>query len=114
VSDERRQHPRVAAEGTCVIRDEQGVDRPFELVDLSECGARLKCSIPIGAMTRIRVQMQLPGDRVGRAEDARLATVGVIVWSHRIADGVYDTGVFFPELAEDQASLLQAYVLSSV
>lgn len=112
--DERRQHPRVGADGACKILDEEGVERPFELVDLSESGVRFTCSAPIGAMTRIQVQMVLPGERVGHDEDVAFATMGVIVWNHRVADDRYDTGVFFPELAEDHAALLQAYVLSAV
>ena len=113
MSDERRQAPRVAAQGACTIRDEGGTERPFELVDLSESGARLTCTVPIGAMTRIRVQMVLPAERVGRGSDVSFATVGVIVWSHRLADDQYDTGVFFPELEDRHAALLQAYVLSA-
>ncbi len=119
MSEERRKHPRVQAAGTGTIRDPQGEERVFELVDLSESGARLRCRAPIGAMTRIRVAMLLPGPRIGRDEDVRLDTVGVIVWSHRIdpapPDGApgYDTGVFFPELDEDGAALLQVYVLSA-
>lgn len=48
MSKERRQHPRVPASGpgSCAIRDEQGRERPFEIMDLSECGARLRCSTP--------------------------------------------------------------------
>ncbi len=115
MSDERRQSPRVAVpeHGSCTIRDDQGAERAFDLVDLSECGARLHCGAAIGAMTRIHVAMQLPGERVGRDADAAIETVGVVVWSHRLEDDVYDTGVFFPELDEESAALLQAYVLSA-
>lgn len=113
MAENRRKHDRVPAEGPCTIRDPDGEERPFELVDLSESGARLKCGTPIGAMTRIHVAMVLPAARLGRDEDVRLETVGVIVWSHRIADEEYDTGVFFPELDADDAALLQAYVLSA-
>jgi len=120
MSEERRQHQRVKAAGACTIRDADGAEKPFELVDLSESGARLRCREPIGAMTRIHVAMLLPGPRVGRDEDVRLETAGVIVWSHRLdpapeaGEPGYDTGVFFPELDEESAALLQAYVLSAV
>ncbi len=123
MTDERRTNQRVAAQGPCTIRDADGTERPFELIDLSESGARLRCSDPIGAMTRIHVAMNLPGPRIGQDADIQLETVGVIVWSHRTAapadapqgeDGAfYDTGVFFPELSEESAALLQAYVLSA-
>lgn len=114
MTDERRKHRRVPASMACLIRSEEGDERPFELVDLSESGARLKCAFPIAAMTRIHVILELPARRVGRDENARLETDGVIVWSHRVEDDVYDTGVFFPELETENAELLQAYVLSAV
>ena len=113
MTESRRKSPRVAAQGACTIRDPEGGEHAFELVDLSECGARLRCEIPIGAMTRIHVSMLLPGDRVGQDDDARLETMGVIVWSHRVEEGVNDIGVFFPELDDTGAAMLHAYVLSS-
>ncbi len=114
MTDDRRKHRRVPAPFPCVIRTDDGAERPFELVDLSESGARLKCAFPIAAMTRIAVQIRLPAVRIGREEDAGLDTTGVIVWSHRVEDDVYDTGVFFPELSDENAALLQAYVMSAV
>lgn len=115
MSDERRKHPRVPAllTGPCTIRGEDGAEAAFELQDLSECGARLTCEAAIGAMARIHVAMRLPGDRIGRDEDTTVETMGVVVWSHQAEDGGYDTGVFFPELDEESAALLQAYVLSA-
>jgi len=115
MSEERRSSPRVAVpmQGACTIRDEGGEERTFELIDLSECVARLTCGIAIGAMTRIHVAMRLPGERVGRDEEVAVETVGVVVWSHRASEGAYDTGVFFSELDEESAALLQAYVLSA-
>jgi hypothetical protein len=114
MSEERRKHQRVPASLACVMRDAEGAERPFELVDLSESGARLTCSLPIAAMTRIHVRLDLPAGRIGREDDARLETLGVIVWSHRLDDDHFDTGVFFPELDPASADLLQAYVLSAV
>jgi hypothetical protein len=114
MTEQRRKTPRVAAQGPCAIRDPDGTEHAFELVDLSECGARLRCEVPIGAMTRIHVAMLLPADRVGQGEDVRLETPGVIVWSHRLEEDIHDIGVFFPELNDEGAALLQAYVLSAV
>lgn len=114
MKDERRKHQRVPAQFPCVIRADDGSERPFELVDLSESGIRLKCGMPLPAMTRIHVVLQLPAGRIGREADERFETAGVIVWSHRVDDDVYDTGVFFPELEPTGAELLQAYVLSAV
>ena len=78
MTEQRRKSQRVAAQGPCTIRDPDGTEHAFELVDLSECGARLRCEVPIGAMTRIHVAMRLPGDRVGQEADASLETAGVI------------------------------------
>ncbi len=95
------------------MRNEDGGERRVELIDLSESGVRLTCDAALAALTRIQVTMMLPGDQVGRDEDAQLATAGVIVWSHRINSGTYDTGVFFSELSHDESELLKAYVASA-
>lgn len=113
-SDERRRHQRVPARIPCLLRDDAGTESPFDVVDLSESGVRLRCGQPISAMTRIRVSMQLPPERIGRDDPAEVDTVGVVVWSHEVSGGQYDTGVFFSELDEDDRALLQAYVLSAV
>ena len=111
---ERRRHHRVSADLPFRLVNEQGDEETFDLVDLSESGARITCGHPISAMTRIRVAMVLPGRLVGQEDDVRLATTGVVVWSHRVEDDVYDTGVFFPELDPASSDLLQAYVMSAV
>jgi Na+-transporting NADH:ubiquinone oxidoreductase subunit NqrB len=114
MTEERRKTRRVPASIACIMRDAEGQEQPFDLVDLSESGARLTCANAIAAMTRIHVRVELPAARVGRVADARVETLGVVVWSHQVEDAVYDTGVFFPELAPEHLSLLQAYVLSAV
>lgn len=111
---ERRRHTRVEASMPCTLVRDDGDKQSFELLDLSESGVRMRCKSDMAAMTRIQVAMLLPGARVGRDEDVRLDTEGVVVWSHAVNDGIYDTGVFFPELDDDQRGLLQAFVLSSV
>ncbi len=110
MGNERRRHQRVRAEVPLRLLNEQGDEEPFELVDLSESGARITCRHPINAMTRIRVAMLLPGRAVGHDGDVRLDTTGVVVWSHRAEDGRYDTGVFFSDLEDEQRGLLQAFV----
>ena len=113
MSDERRRDRRVPAQGPCTIVGGDGTERAFELVDLSESGARLTCEAAIDAMTRVQVVLVLPADRLGHTEDATLQTVGVVVWSHQTEDAVFDTGVFFPELDDDSASLLRNYVATA-
>ena len=114
MSDERRRDRRVPAHGPCTIVGGDGAERPFDLVDLSESGARLTCANPIDAMTRVQVVLMLPGDRLGRSDDARLETVGVVVWSHQTGDAIFDTGVFFPELDDRTAGLLRNFVATAV
>ena len=111
---ERRQHTRVEATMPCTLVQENGEKEAFELLDLSESGVRMRCKADMTAMTRIQVAMVLPAARVGRDEDVRLDTEGVVVWSHAVNEGIYDTGVFFPELSDDHRGLLQAFVLSAV
>lgn len=114
MSDERRVHQRVPGKLPCVLRTSAGEDASFDLIDLSESGARIRCAHALTAMTEIGVALELPGGRVGSESDVRLETRGVVVWSHPIGDGRFDTGVFFPELDDASRATLQAYVLSAV
>jgi hypothetical protein len=114
---ERRRHPRVEASRVETripfrIIDESGRDESFRLVDLSECGARIQVRTAIPPMTRIQVSLVLPGARVGRDGDARVDTSGVVVWCHPTED-TYDTGVFFPDLREEERHLLRDLVRRS-
>lgn len=113
MSEERRVHRRVPGGLPCALKTPSGDDQPFDLIDLSESGARIRCAEAIAAMTEIAVALQLPASRVGAEADVSFETRGVIVWSHPIEDGRYDTGVFFPELDDEGRALLQAYVLSA-
>ena len=114
MSDERRVHQRVAGNVPCVLRTSSGKDESFDLIDLSESGARIRCGQPLPAMTEIAVNLELPGGRVGEDGDVVLETRGVVVWSHPLGDGRFDTGVFFPELDDANRAMLRAYVLSDV
>ena len=114
MSEERRVHPRVEGNLPCVLRTASGQDEHFDLLDLSESGARIRCPHAMAAMTEIAVHVDLPGARIGAEKDLRLKTRGVVVWSHPTADGRFDTGVFFPELDDESRAALQAYVLSAV
>ncbi len=108
----QRKHQRVPTSLPCTIQDESGEESPFELIDLSEAGARIRCTTELAAMTQIRVAMLLPAGRIGADEDVRLDTRGVVVWSHPV-EGHFDTGVFFPDLAAQTRGALQAYVSSA-
>lgn len=110
MGNERRRHPRVPAALPFRLVSESGQEESFDLVDLSESGARIQCHHAITAMTRIRVAMVIPSQHVGTEEDVRLDTTGVVVWSHPIQDGLYDTGVFFPDLEAHERGLLHAFV----
>jgi hypothetical protein len=114
MTKERRKHRRVEASLSCRLVNAAGKEEGFDLLDLSESGARLQCASALAPMTRIRVVMVLPGERLKRQENVPLETEGVVVWSHRVEGGSYDTGVFFPVLDDDQRALLRAYVFSAV
>ena len=122
---ERRRHRRIATAVPFKIVNEAGQEEPFDLVDLSESGARIRCSHAVPPMTRIQVALLLPGRKLGLAKDVRVDTSGVVVWSHRASaaerpatkasrlsasEGGYDTGVFFPDLEDEQRSLLRTLV----
>ncbi len=111
---ERRRHARAGAGGICLLTGENGAEAGFELVDLSESGARLRCDRGLKPMTRVGVVLMLPRARLGRDEDVRLDIQGVVVWSHQTESSGYDTGVFFPELDRDARNALKAFVDASV
>ncbi|MGE0192014.1 MAG: PilZ domain-containing protein [Planctomycetota bacterium] len=110
---ERRRHTRVEAGGICLLAGSEGHQTAFELLDLSESGARLRCERGLPAMTRVGVILVLPAQRIGQPKDARLDITGVVVWSHEAETKVFDTGVFFPELDDDARTALKAYVTAS-
>ena len=115
MGNERRRHQRVRAEVPFRLVDEGGGEEAFDLVDLSEAGARITCSRPIAAMTRIRVAIRLPVDKVGEGDgdDLQVDTSGVVVWSHRVDEGRYDVGVFFSDIEDDQRHRLQSFVATA-
>jgi hypothetical protein len=113
MGDERRRHQRVAADFPFRFVNEQGEEEAFDLLDLSESGARIQCGRQLAAMTRVQVGLVLPGHRLGQEEDVRVVTTGVVVWSHQVADGRFDTGVFFSELEDAQRDTLRSFVQAS-
>jgi len=113
MANERRRHPRIEAELPFRFVNEQGEQEAFELVDLSESGARIRCARHLSAMTKMVVGMVLPGRFVDREQDVRLETTGVVVWSHDLGEGSFDTGVFFSELGEEQREILRSFVQAS-
>jgi hypothetical protein len=113
MGNERRRHPRIPAELPFRFVSEEGRPEPFELVDLSESGARIRCARQLVTMTRMMVGMVLPGRYLGREDDVRLETPGVVVWSHDVGEGQFDTGVFFPDLVEDHREILRSFVQAS-
>jgi hypothetical protein len=106
---ERRRHRRVSAAVPFKLLND-GKEEAFDLVDLSESGVRIKCRHAMPPMTRILVQLVLPGERIGAQSDVKFETTGVVVWSHRAPEKSYDTGVFFADLDDRQRSLLHAFV----
>jgi hypothetical protein len=107
---ERRRHARVKTRIPFHLVTD-GKDEPFDLVDLSESGVRIRSPRALVPMTRIRVRVVLPAKRVGSPADVALDTTGVVVWSHKEAGPAgFDVGVFFSELEDRQRNLLRTYV----
>ena len=112
---ERRRHRRVPAALPFKLLND-GKEEVFDLVDLSESGVRIKCRHAMPPMTRILVQLVLPGERIGARDDVKFETTGVVVWSHKAAEKAkadetrFDTGVFFADLDDRQRNLLHAFV----
>ena len=115
MGSERRRHRRVQVQVPFRLVDEDGGEEAFDLIDLSEAGARITCSHPIAAMTRIRVAIRLPGDKVGKddGEAVQVDTRGVVVWSHQVGDGRYDVGVFFSDIEDEARHRLQSFVAAA-
>src|SRR5262245_39511784 len=112
-SAERRRHTRVKASIPFHLLTD-GKDEPFDLVDLSESGVRIRSPRALAPMTRIRVRVVLPAKRVGSPADVAMDTTGVVVWSHKQAGPAnppqFDVGVFFADLEDRQRNLLRAFV----
>jgi c-di-GMP-binding flagellar brake protein YcgR len=107
---ERRRHTRVNTRIPFHLVTD-GKDEPFDLVDLSESGVRIRSPRALVPMTQIRVRVVLPAKRVGSPADVALDTTGVVVWSHKEAGpGGYDVGVFFSELEDRERNLLRTFV----
>ncbi len=113
MGDERRRHLRVTASLPFRFVNDSGDEEAFDLIDLSESGARIQCGRQLAAMTRMQVGMILPGRLLGAPEDVRVETAGVVVWSHPVDDGRYDTGVFFAELDEEERETLRTFIQGS-
>ena len=73
MANERRRYPRVAAELPFRFVSERGEDEAFDLVDLSESGARIKCAHHLAAMTQ--VQEQSPPPTLSRWAENRLRSM---------------------------------------
>lgn len=112
--DERRRHPRVGGPVPCLLRDDTGVESSFELLDLSESGVRLRSARSLAAMTQVGIELVLPARRLGSPKDIRLVTRGVVVWCHEVKPGTFDTGVFFPQLADTDRRTLKALATTTV
>ena len=107
---ERRKSKRVPASLPFRLVS-NGKEEPFELVDLSDSGARIRCGHNVPPMTRIQVRILLPGERVGTKKALEFDTHGVVVWSHKESGAkTFDTGVFFSELDDRQRNLLRTFV----
>src|SRR5262245_66065175 len=110
-SAERRRHTRVKASIPFHLLTD-GKDEPFDLVDLSESGVRIRSPRALAPMTRIRVRVVLPAKRVGSPADVAMDTTGVVVWSHKQAGTAqqFDVGGSFADLEDRQRNLLRAFV----
>src|SRR5262245_17207157 len=109
---ERRRHTRVPARIPFHLVTD-GKDEPFDLVDLSESGVRIRSPRALTPMTRIRVRVVLPAKRVGSPADVAMDTTGVVVWSHKqggASPSQFDVGVFFSDLEDRQRNLLRTFV----
>ena len=114
MATERRKVPRITATDLPFrFVNERGEPETFELMDLSESGARIQCQRRLAAMTKVQVGVVLPGHLMGGADDVHMTTTGVVVWCHEVAEGRYDTGVFFSELAEEHREILRSFVQAS-
>lgn len=113
MGSERRRHPRITADLPLRFVSGDGDQESFELVDLSESGARIKCGRRLGAMTRVSVGLRLPGRILEQTDDVSVDTMGVVVWSHPLEDGRFDTGVFFADLEGEQREVLRTFVQAS-
>ena len=106
---ERRQHPRaeapwpidlLLADGPCKAR----------LRDVSRSGVCFFLDRPIGLMTLLKLELDLPAQAGGKAHTLRGA--GAVVRCERISPGVehYEIAVFLHDVTESDRDALEAHV----
>lgn len=107
---ERRAHPRaeapwpvdlLLADGPCKAR----------LRDVSRSGVCFFVDRPIGMMTLLQLELDLPANGSG-AQPRRLRGAGAVVRCERISPGVehYEVAVFLHDLCESDREALDAHV----
>lgn len=106
---ERRQHPRAEAQWPV---DLQLADGPCKarLRDVSQSGVCFFVERPIGLMTLLQLELDLPAAPGAKARKVRGA--GAVVRCERISPGVehYEVAVFLHDVSETDREALAAHV----
>ena len=106
---ERRQHPRAEAQWPVDLLLADGPCKA-RLRDVSRSGVCFYIERPIGLMTLLQLELDLPAAPGAKARRVRGA--GAVVRCERISPGVehYEVAVFLHDLSESDREALDAHV----
>ena len=100
----RRRHPRRArtTSGWLLLRGDTSA-RGVTCVDLGRQGAQFRTLKPIDAGEQVLVGLQLDS---GTAVECK----GKVCWSRRLSNGVFNSGVRFVDLVDDEDAAIERFL----
>jgi len=107
---ERRQHLRVDRHIPFKIAREEG-DIVAETVNISRSGAYCRVNTRIPLMTKLKIQLLLPLRKGNKSATKTIHCQGVVVRIEpSTEEGFFNTAIFFNEIAQRDAELINDYV----
>lgn len=106
---ERRQHVRVERHVPLKITQEEG-DIVAETVNISRSGAYCRLNKRIPVMTKLKIQLLLPLRKGNKSATKSIHCQGVVVRIEPCVEGFYHIAIFFNEIAQRDAELINDYV----
>lgn len=107
---EKRSHPRVTSNVPVKIVQEDG-DIVTETKNISRAGAYCKVDKYIEPMTKLKVNLLVPGTKGSGSTGKKISCEGVVVRVEPLPeDDVYNIAIFFNDLSQRDSELLGEYV----
>ncbi len=109
---DRRKHPRVKGNIPVKICGDE-FDAVTETKNLSRSGAFCRVSRYIDPMTKLKIQLLLSFKKNGKMVTKKVSCEGVVIRSDIVqGENVYNTAIYFNDIADKDAHLIAEYVHS--